>query len=520
VRSVSAASDKAEKRTVMRELGVTAREVRRYSATITKNEKAEKAQQRPLTAKRLVGGGKKATLGRQRESELRAWVMALRRSVHRFRVTKMMIKFRAKELFGKTVKDKWARGFMRRQGLCMRKKTTTKEVSTDRMMEIKYHWTNKNAELFTTTAWDLLFNMDETSVFRDAPGDRTVDEKGVKTVEIGTTQHDADRVAVVLVCNRAGTLLPPLIIHKCYEKKNFKKSHKLFPKTIPTPTGNFLLYVTYARKSWLNGTLMNIWANEIYKKHVQQSGFEPGAALLFMDNCSAHDNAKTVEALANAQLRHEFFPPNTTPILQPLDQNVNYMLKKEYRRLWEIWYREKGCNNFTKYGNLKRATDDEVNEWVAKALSAVTPDIVRKCWKRTTDVISDVKDPRHQRLMLLPQTAWNLIRCYLGDQSTLVHGRSIVRLAPYLTAYRALYNGSRFAFPVARKRRGQSTEEAAVPAIVLAVASAEEVEAEHARLVDARTEQIGDDEDVPDDLPSLLLPRLPDIRTAPAAHLR
>jgi hypothetical protein len=516
VRSVSDAATTVEKRVVMQRLGVTVKELKRYSDTIAKNSAADRENQRPLTAKRLSGGGRRTVLTRQQELDLRGWVMSLRRSVHRFRVTEMMIKFKAREMYGIQAKDKWVQGFMRRQNLSVRKKTTTKEVSTDRMMDIKYHWTNKKAELFASTNWTYLFNMDETSVFRDAPGEMTVDETGAKTVEIGTTQHDADRVAVVLACDRAGTLLPPLIIHKCYEKKRFKKTHKLFPKTISTSAGDFLLFVTYARKSWLNGRLMTLWANEIYNRHLQQHGIEIGRALLFMDNCSAHDNESTTEALAIAQIRSEFFPPNTTPILQPLDQNVNQRLKLEYRKLWEAWFSEKGCNNQTPTGNLRRATDDEVNGWVANALSTITPALVRECWQRTTDInhgISDQSHPRYQRLMTLPQRAWNLIVSYLGGQTALLPDRTPIRLAPYLTAYRTLYNGSRFTFPVARKRKRGESSEVAAAAMPGSEVSVEEVESEHQRLVDARTEQVEEDEDVPEDLPALLLPRLP----APAA---
>ena len=53
---------------------------------------------------------------------------------------------------------------MKRQVLGIRMRTTTKEVTTERMQTIKIQWQNKFAELFATTDWRLLFNMDETSV--------------------------------------------------------------------------------------------------------------------------------------------------------------------------------------------------------------------------------------------------------------------------------------------------------------------------------------------------------------------
>jgi len=300
------------------------------------------------------------------------------------------------------------------------------------------------------------------------------------------------------------------------------------------------MYVTYARKSWLNSAILRLWLNGVYKTYLADNGIDLGKALLFMDGCSAHDGEEASQAIADADVACEYLPPHCTPILQPLDQNVNKQLKAEYGKLWEAWYQEKGCNNFTRGGNQKRATDDEVNQWIAQALMTITPDVVRKCWQSTTDVINDPAHPRYQRVMVLPHTVWSRVTSFLGDTTVMLCNQQTkalqaVHLARYLTARRALYNGSRFSLPVSKKRkrhivqqRNETVEEVMSNADeVMSDAEEEKMDAEremdgegveeaHRRLVDARSEHVGDDDDDdewPDDLPDLLLPPPPSIPT-------
>ena len=68
------------------------------------------------------------------------------------------------------------------------------------------------------------------------------------------------------------------------------------------------------------------------------------------------------------KLRTMLFPPNCSPLLQPLDHTINASLKREYERLWAEWYKEVGRKRLTAGGNKKKATEDDVNRWVAGAL--------------------------------------------------------------------------------------------------------------------------------------------------------
>jgi hypothetical protein len=443
-RVVRALSDvpRGSRSVVMRALGVDSSALYHYKQSIDNNRAKPQSEQRPLTARRSSGGGRKSMLTKEQEAEVKQHVLSLRRSPARPRVTRVMVAMYIKERYDVELGRKGIAGLMRRQRLSERKRTTTKEVNTPRMLEIKRHWTNKFASFFATTNHQWIINIDETSVYRDAPGDRTIDEIGAKTVEIGSTQHDADRVAILLCINRAGTMFTPLIIHKSTSKKKVltftttsvrvKRDEKEFDVKI---------WVTYAPKGWLNGSMMMKWLELVYKDELVSRGIRVEDAVLFMDNCSAHDSDEVVAMMKGEGIKHEFFPPKCTPILQPLDQNVNQLFGYEYAKQWERWYMTKGAYDFTPAHNLRRAKDEEVNKWIAHALVSITPHIVRVSWERATSA------PLH--LLRLPPRPWERIRSFLSP-----------RTGQVLTARRVLYDGSQFIFPVKKKRKRKVVVEA------------------------------------------------------------
>jgi hypothetical protein len=372
-------------------------------------------------------------------------VLSLRRCDHHFAVAEIHIQLAARAKFGIKAGDKWVQGFMKRHGFSMRLRTTNKDVTTGPMQEIGFHWRNKFAPVFVQHHPHLLLNMDETSMYLDAPSNRTVEEVGAKVVEIGTTQHFKSRLAVLLCIDFQGRMLTPLVVYRCYETKKFVKTHKFFKKTIITADGQpFDIWVTYARKAWLNGTIMTKWQQEVYLPHLQATGLDISKSILFMDNCSAHRTDEAMAFFQQAGVGYEFFPPHCTPILQPLDQSVNREFKREYEKEWAKWFQETGCLGRTPKGNRKAATEDEVNVWVANALSRITAHVVRVSWQNSTCA------PPH--LMHLPETCWKRVLGYLSASQ-------LIPLLPHVNRHRSYHSGTHFRFPIAERDRGTEEEE-------------------------------------------------------------
>ena len=121
----------------------------------------------------------------------------------------LAIKFSVRQSFKASAK--FALSFMRRWRLSQRARTTTKDISSAKVMKLAMGWQAQ----FWKRSFPLhgewinpatLWNMDETSVYLDMPPARTLDMVGAKSVEIATTKHEYTRVAVVLCCNQTGMM--------------------------------------------------------------------------------------------------------------------------------------------------------------------------------------------------------------------------------------------------------------------------------------------------------------------------
>ena len=76
------------------------------------------------------------------------------------------------------------------------------------------------------------------------------------------------------------------------------------------------------KKSWMTGVLFEEWVRKLDSSFRAQSR----RVALLIDNCLAHPEIKN---LTNINLI--FLPPNTTTVLQPMDQGVIRSLKVHYR---------------------------------------------------------------------------------------------------------------------------------------------------------------------------------------------
>ncbi|XP_050063138.1 tigger transposable element-derived protein 6-like [Aphis gossypii] len=118
-------------------------------------------------------------------------------------------------------------------------------------------------------------------------------------------------LTILLVCNMTGTdKRRPLIIGKSKNPRCFRAV-----KTLPVDY--------YANSNaWMTSQIftefLRKWDKEIKK---------PRRILLILDNCTAHPNLQNLE---NIDLK--FLPPNTTSLIQPLDQGIIKTMKTYYRK--------------------------------------------------------------------------------------------------------------------------------------------------------------------------------------------
>ena len=107
-----------------------------------------------------------------------------------------------------------------------------------------------------------------------------------------------------------GDKLPMFIIGKSQKPRCFKNIKKL-------PCG-----YRSQKKSWMDSTLFEKWVRELDCRFEKESR----KVALIVDNCTAHPEIGGLKAIDLF-----FLPPNTTSILQPMDQGVIFSLKARYR---------------------------------------------------------------------------------------------------------------------------------------------------------------------------------------------
>ena len=235
------------------------------------------------------------------------------------------------------------------------------------------------------------------------PANKTLDEKGKKSVTIGSCGKERKRVTVVLCCATNRDKLTPLIIHHSTAKKILNKltrkgvpinrfsmlhKSKAFRKaqiaaaepdhdgTNSDDTGGPVDVWTSGNKTaWMNSKIMCLWLRQVFSPNHQ-------GAILVMDNFSGHSTDAALAEAITSGVKVEFLPPNTTPVIQPLDHSLNASFKIAVRTLWKHWKNTVESKKKPR-GNRQGPTQQLIEKWILMAWDAITPEHIRRCWDHT-----------------------------------------------------------------------------------------------------------------------------------------
>ena len=163
--------------------------------------------------------------------------------------------------------------------------------------------------LLTRYSLENIFNADEAGLFYAAYPKSTIHFKGEKCVG---GKYSKNRITLLVAANAVGSKLPLLAIGKSKKPRCFKQI-----STLPCP------YKSQA-KAWMNSELFTDWLLNLDQLFAR----EGRNIAMIVDNCPAHPE---VPNLKNIELT--FLPPNTTSVVQPMDQGVIRSLKAFYRNM-------------------------------------------------------------------------------------------------------------------------------------------------------------------------------------------
>nr|XP_045614236.1 tigger transposable element-derived protein 1-like [Procambarus clarkii] len=138
-----------------------------------------------------------------------------------------------------------------------------------------------------------------------------------------------DRFTLVLCANASGNCkVKPLLVYHSENPRVFKACKVYKARLNVMWRSN--------KKSWVTWIFFTEWVNDVFgpsvRKYLEEKQL-PLKALLVLDNAPAHPPQMREELYPKNQfITIKFLPPNTTPLLQPMDQKVIANFKKLYMK--------------------------------------------------------------------------------------------------------------------------------------------------------------------------------------------
>ena len=221
---------------------------------------------------------------------------------------------------------------------------------------------------------DRVFNADETGLFFRAVPDGSL---CYATEKLKGSKKAMDRLTILVCTNMDGTVKKKLFVigrarcPRCFKGLDVTK-----------------LPVTYKanKKAWMTAVLFENWL----KEWDNQLEGKPKICLL-LDNCTAHPNPPS---FAPKNIELIFLPPNTTSLIQPMDQGIIKNLKVRYRaelvkRMLSIIEEKKLSSQSSAMDFSQKVSVLDAINYIARSWRNVTSQTIANCW-RHAGFVSDV----------------------------------------------------------------------------------------------------------------------------------
>jgi len=216
---------------------------------------------------------------------------------------------------------------------------------------------------------DQVFNADETGLWWKKMPSRTFISKNEKTAP--GFKASKDRITLLLCSNASGDFMTkPMFVNRSLNPRSMKGCNKKY----------FPVYWRANKKSWMTASLFNDWFHHCFVPDVEKYLKQKNLAfkvLLLLDNAPSHSNN-----LSHPNVQVEFLPPNTTSLLQPLDQGIIGTFKAYYiRKSFELILEKMEPANITVKEVWKQFSILNCVEIVGMSLKEIRQSTLRACWK-------------------------------------------------------------------------------------------------------------------------------------------
>lgn len=219
------------------------------------------------------------------------------------------------------------------------------------------------SELVEGYAAEDIWNLDETGCFFKALPDRGFAQKG-SSCHGG--KKSKERITVALMVNAAGGKETAVVIWKSARPRCFKS---IDTSSLP------VMYFNQP-KSWMTADILV----SVLAKLNRKMSSKDRKIILLMDNAGCHPEDTLKDRFSHIKLL--FLPPNTTSRLQPLDLGIIQNFKVHYRTLF-LRFVLSQIDTCAKASDVAKSVNIlHAIRWVAKAWEAVSPETIRKCFRK------------------------------------------------------------------------------------------------------------------------------------------
>ncbi|KRZ78419.1 Tigger transposable element-derived protein 1 [Trichinella papuae] len=166
-----------------------------------------------------------------------------------------------------------------------------------------------------------IFNADESALFWKKMPSRTFIAKEQHHISGFKTRKD--KITLLCCCNGAGHMIKPGLIYKTANLRAIKHSGRI----------SFPMYWMHNKKAWTTKNLFLYWLHRCFiletKQYLSALGLE-FKVLLILVNATGHQENLQFES---EDVDVAFLPPNTSSLIQLLDQGVIRTFKAYYTRM-------------------------------------------------------------------------------------------------------------------------------------------------------------------------------------------
>ena len=351
-------------------------DVRRIREWKTHKTQIREQSMKPNGKKRktLAGAGRKP-FNELVENQVLEWIYD--RPEKHLRVSCVLIMKKAKAIYDELPYSQksesfvasrgWLEKFMRRHGLSLRRRTSIGQKDPQQLINrlVSYVIHARRMQMRCDFKASQINAMDETPVWQDMVGTKTVSKVGSQDVVLKSTGHEKARVSVCLTARADGTKLKPFIVFKGAKCEVATLNQEFRGKCILASSEN----------GWMNTPLTLEWVQKVL------GSFSFNQRLLAWDSYECHMEQTVSKYLKAKKIESLLIPGGCTKYLQAPDVSWNKPFKAKVAEEYDEWLSTVGINRVTDAGNLKSPERRAIVQWILKAWDELTPETIVKSFK-------------------------------------------------------------------------------------------------------------------------------------------